>query len=500
MVARLARSSRSLVVLILFGYPALAQGALSGTLYAPDVGGYVVVACLPSPVDGCDEARSGLVAVPGSGASAVWRIDGLGAGPFLVFAWRDADGDGEADDDELSTLLDAAGEPFLVAAPASGLVLGPTAPAAGPASPAPSGQTRSGPGRSSPPNSAPAAAAPAAALPADLVGVWQMTRASAGDYREVATGRTFSMTSGFSTLLKLRPDASFVYQFYSSGTAHDCAFVSSLDSAIGTATWQAGRLVLTPAERTVEVTGCTAAGTYDGGREPLVFDAALEESFDSYQLRTWTLRLEGGPVPLAYTLLDRPPLTSPPVRDQPADFVLGDDPPYAELQGLWSSYPDSVTDFYDPVANTFYVPAYDGTTPMWVRFTPGGYEMAYLVRNVMGAGVCRKDLLYYERGRARMVVLEDVGGRGGHFRGHLRLEADDARVISSVNECGPDDGVVQNAAPRSTSYFEWTWWRESNDLSFIPEVLSLYCPWPYAEFQGLVCEGSAGVTSLRRRE
>lgn len=519
MVGRLARSPSWLVVLLAIGAPALAQGALSGTLYAPDVGGYVVIACLPSLVDGCDEVGSGFVEVAGTGASAPWRIDGLGAGPFLLLAWRDADGDGEAAETELTVLLDAAGEPALIAAPATGIVLGPTAAAAAPATTRPS---RSGPGRAeapatptpatpAPAGPTPATAPPASpqpatppvvasALPADLVGVWQMTRASAGDYREMATGQEFTMTSGFSTVLKLRPDGSFFYQFYSSGVAPNCAFVGSLDTAVGTAAWGGGRLVLTPTQRELEVTSCAASGTYDGGLTPLVFDAVLEEGFDLHQLRTWSLRLEGGPVPLAYTLLDRPPLTHPPLRAQPQDFVLGDDPPYAEVLGLWSEYTNSVTDFYDPVANTFYVPEYDATTPMWVRFTPGGYEMAHALRDADGNGVCDKDLIYYERGRAQMVVLEDVGGYGGHFRGHVRFEADDARVIVQVSDCGPDDGIVQHAAPLATSYFEWTWWRESNDLTFIPEVLTLRCAWPYAEYQGLFCDGYSGVLSMRRRE
>lgn len=506
MVARYARRTRSLVALLALAVPlplAAAQGSLSGTLFAPDVAGYVVIACLPDAVAGCDEAGSGVVEVAGSGPSAEWRIDGLTAGPFLLLAWRDADGDGEASDDELTVWLDGSGEPGLIPAPASGIALGPTAPPAdAPLPPAPGASAapaRSGPTRStgSTAPATPASPAAATALPTDLVGVWQMTRASAGDYREVATGRTFAMTSGFSTLLKLRPDGSFLYQFYSSGTTATCAFVSSLDTAVGTATWSPGQLVLAPTERRVEVSDCAASGTYDGGVEPLVFAAAVEESFDLYQLRTWTLRLDGGPVPLAYTLLDRAPLANPPVRAQPADFVLGDDPAYDELRGRWSPHPGSALDFYDPVANTYRIPEPDGTTPMWVRFGPDGYELARAVRDVHGTGVCRKALVHYERGHARFVVLEDVGGQGDHFRGHVALEPVDARVIAQVSECGPDDGVVANAAPLATSYFEWTWWRASAN---VPEVLSLRCPWPYAEYQGLYCEGSSGVVSLYRRE
>ena len=110
-----------------------AQGALSGALHAPDVTGYVVIACFADADAGCDEARSGYAEIATAGASAAWVIEGLEPGPFLLLAWRDANGDGEAQDDELILLLDAAGEPALVFAPATGLVIGSPTAAATPA-------------------------------------------------------------------------------------------------------------------------------------------------------------------------------------------------------------------------------------------------------------------------------------------------------------------------------------------------------------------------------
>lgn len=460
---------------------AVAQGSLSGTFVADEVAGAVVIACWPSEQDGCDEARSGTADVVGSGRNGTWRIDGLGAGPFLIIAWRDLDGDGEADDAELDVLLEADGSPRLVAAPAQGLALG-TPPVAAP------GPTVPGkvaiPGRAS-----------VAALPADLVGVWQTTRASAGDYRDAVTGSTFSMTSGYSTTLKLRPDGAFEYVFYSSGVANDCAFVSYLERAVGVAAWTPGRLVLTPSTHDLEVSRCDRSGREVLGLEPLVFAASLTDGFDLNLLRTWTLTLEGGPVPLAYTLLDRPPLLDPPAPSRPADFVLGVDPPYAELQGTWTPRPDSRIDFFDPITLLVDFPDSGGNDHGWVRFVPGGYEMAQSVYEYTYEGVCKKDLVYYERGRAEFAVTDDRSGTSIYVSGHARFTADDARLIVRVRECGIDDGVVGYPAPKQTSYYGWTYQGASNDFVPLPEVLTLGCPWAWTEFQPLFCGGSFDLGS-----
>jgi len=464
---------------------AAAQGTLSGTYAADDVAGAIVIACWPSEQDGCDEARSGSAEVVGSGPTGTWRIDDLGAGPFLLLAWRDLDGDGEATEDELDVLLEADGSPRLVTAPAQGLALGSavgTPPAAG--------------GKAALPGTA-----PPAALPADLVGVWQTTRAAAGDYRDLTTGSAFTMTSGYSTNLKLRPDGAFEYLFFSSGVANDCAYVSHLERAVGVATWTPGRLVLTPTAHDLEVNHCARSGQVDLGVAPMVFAASLTDGFDMNRLRTWTLTLEGGPVPRAYTLLDRPPLLDPPAPSRPADFVLGVDPPYAELQGTWTPGPGSRTDFYDPVTGRLDIPEPDGADHGWVRFVPGGYEMAQSWYAYNGyQGVCKKDLVYYERGRAELAVTENLSGSSVHVLGHARFVASDARLFVRLRECGVDDGVVAHAAPLQTSYYTFIYQGASNDLVALPEVLTLGCPWAWTEFQPLFCGGSYGLRSLGRRD
>ena len=501
---RLALVTSLATVLALLASIATAQGALSGELRAGDVAGYVVIACFADAEAGCDEARSGVAEIAGGGPSATWVIDGLGAGPFLLLAWRDANGDGEAQEAELVVLLDGAGEPTLVYAPASGLVIATPGAAA---SPTPrTGPTRSGGGPAGAAPAAPAAApaAPAAgaagALPADLVGVWQMTRSSAGDYRDVATGSTFSMTSGFSTILKLRADGAFVYQFYSSGVAPDCAFVTNLDSSVGQAAFEGGALVLRPTQRTVELGACARSGTYEPGLEPIVMPARLTEGFDVEGHRSWTLELEGAPAPLSLTLLHRPPSATPPQPAQPADFVLGDHPPFDEMQGVWSPYPNSDLGFFDPSTNAWYLPEYNGATHLWLRFQGETYDLARAWSDYNYEGVCEKDYVYYERGRAQVASLEDIGGQGDHFRGHARFVADDARVVVQIRDCGNDDGVTLYTLTPQISYYEWTYRMETNDIVHIPEGFSLSCPWSRSEWQFMVCDAfHAYGTSFERR-
>jgi uncharacterized protein (DUF2141 family) len=499
------RPGRALAVLVLCLAALVAgrvgaQGSLAGELLAADVAGYVVIACFADADVGCDEARSGFAAVTGAGPRAPWRIDGLAAGPFLVIAWRDANGDGELQDDEIALLLDAAGEPTLVLAPAEGLTIhAPGATVDGTprrSRPIDGGAPATGPVAAPTPTPTPAAGA----LHPDLVGVWQQTRASAGDYRDLSSGSTFSMTSGFSTLLKLRADGSFVYQFFSSGVAPDCAFVSYFDTAVGYAAVEGGALVLRPTERSIDVGRCAQSGTQEPGLDPIVMPALLDESFDMEGHRTWRLTLDGGPVPLELSLLHRPPSANPPQPVQPADFVLGSDPPYAEMRGVWSSYPHTDLGFFDPGTNGWYLPEYNGAQHLWLRITDDGYDLARAWRDYGGfEGVCKKDYVYYERGQAQVASLEDIGGQGNHFRGHARFVADDVRLLVQIRECGADDGATMYTLTPQVSYYAWRYRMATNIISSIPEGFSLSCPWSRSEWQFMVCDSWSVEASFMRR-
>jgi hypothetical protein len=501
MVGRLGRGLAFAGLLTFLGAgPGLAQGPLSGELLAADVAGYVVIACFADAEFGCDEARSGFAEVAGGGTRAAWAIEGLERGPFLVLGWRDVDGDGEAQEHELVVLSDAAGEPRLITAPAAGLLL--RAPDAGPDGPARRSPSAA-PATPGPAQAPPTPVAPsppvAAGLHPDLVGVWQQTRASGGDYRDLTTGTSFSMTSGFSTMLKLRADASFVFQFYSSGVASDCGFVTHLDTAVGQAAIEGGALVLRPNQRWVEVTACTRSGTYEPGLDPMVLPARLTESFDFDGHRTWVLALEGGPVPLELTLLHRPPSPTPPQPAQPDDFVVGTDPPYGDIQGVWAPHPNSDLGFFEPTTNAFYLPEYNGARHQWLRLTPDGYDLARAWPSYNDEGVCTKDYVYYERGRADFVVLEDIGGQGDHFRGHVRFAAEDARVVVRITDCGNDDAIVTYPLTPQVSYYAWRYRAESDDIVHIPAGFSLSCPWSRSEWQFMICDGWSVEASFGRR-
>jgi hypothetical protein len=454
-----------------------AQSALVGELHAAEVSGYVVIACAPHPIDGCDEARSGFTVIDAAGARAQWRIDGLDAGPFLVLAWRDTDGDGEAQDHEFTLLTDADGEPSLVTPPATALLIrsadAPTTAATAPAA-----------------SATPVTGAAALAIPEELVGIWQQTSAAAGDYRDVVTGSTFSMTSGFSALLKLRADGSYLFQLYSSGVAPDCGFVSSLDTSTGTASFEQGALVLWPDQRVIENQRCDRSATHTLGPEPIVLSARLTEGFDADHHRTWRLELDGAPIPLSVTLLHRPPAAQPPRPPLPVDFVAGATPPLEGMRGVWSSHHHSDLGFFDPSSNAWYLPEFNGAKHLWVRFWGDGYDLARAWRNyAFGQGVCGKDYVYYERGRADLAVLQDLGEGG--YAGHGRFGAVDARLIVNIRDCGSDTGATVYTLTPQTSYYAWTYRPASTWLATLPATLSLQCPWAMSEWQFMVCDGSS---------
>ena len=97
---RPGRLALSLLAL-LFAQAALSQAALSqssdsiqGIVYAvpgQDASNTVVIACVVVK-DECSDTLSKLTVIKDSGPSVPYRLEGLGAGPFLLIAWRDLNG------------------------------------------------------------------------------------------------------------------------------------------------------------------------------------------------------------------------------------------------------------------------------------------------------------------------------------------------------------------------------------------------------------------------
>lgn len=110
-------------------------------------------------------------------------------------------------------------------------------------------------------------------------------------------------------------------------------------------------------------------------------------------------------------------------------------------------------------------------------------ETAVALQTINVEGVCKADAIYYEQGLGLFQVTEDVGGRGVHFDGHVRLEATAARLIVNVRECDEDDGVYRADVDPQLSYYRFMHF--TPDLP--PESLTLDCAFPMSQWQSLLC-------------
>lgn len=332
------------------------------------------------------------------------------------------------------------------------------------------------------------------AIPAELAGIWQQTRASSGDYTN-GYGEDFSITNGFSVELRLRENGAYSFAHYASGTSLSCEQVSYLDQSVGTAVLEGDQLILHPRERTIQVDDCDNQGVEEVAPEPIPFAISVKESFFFYgNVRTYIMDLEGGPHPFALTLLHRPPLAEPEQPAQPADFTLGDSPPFEELQGTWVPAAGTDSGFFDPETGEFYFPELNGSPHQWLRFAGEYYDTAVALQNINTEGVCKLDAIYYEQGEALFAPLEDVGNQGNHFVGHARLRATAARLIVNIRECDVDDQVLQYDLPPQDSYYRWIYFSPDKP----PESLSMQCQFLQSEWQGMLCTNES--TTYSRRE
>jgi hypothetical protein len=467
------------------------QTVITGTLYANDVKDFMVIGCLLDlNTQDCDYDKSPFVTVTGSGSSAPYKLDAP-VGNYLLIAWKDTNNNGNLDEDadEVGYYVDSSGEVGLVTAPASNIDIrlnGTNPLASQPSSNPLTSQPTNNP-LTTQPAPTPVATNPVAVSPlGDLVGIWQMTRASGGDYTNLTTGYSFSMTSGFSTLLKIRADGSYLMQFYSSGVASNCSLASNLENSSGTVTYQGDQLILQPEWHTLEVTDCNATtpDKVDLGTDPIIYTFKLREEFDFNGLRGRKMELTGGTIPFDMELLHLEPLMPGYQPKQPADFVLGTDPPYKEILGLWTPYPDSDINFYNPQTGEFYLPEYNGAEHSYLRFNnDGSYEMARFSGNYSYEGICEKDYIYYEKGTPTFSITEPPQYQGANVLGHVQFKASDARLIVNIRECGEDTAVLRYDLVPQISYYEWNFRPESGEYTFIE------CAWEKSEWQFMFCDG-----------
>ena len=120
---RPGRLALSLLAL-LFAQAALSQTSdtIQGVVHAApgqDTSSTVVIACMVVK-DECSDTLSKLTVINDSGPSAPYRLEGLGAGPFLMIAWRDLNGTSALDaGDEVGVFSRDGKTPTPVTPPAS---------------------------------------------------------------------------------------------------------------------------------------------------------------------------------------------------------------------------------------------------------------------------------------------------------------------------------------------------------------------------------------------
>jgi hypothetical protein len=216
----------SLLIPLLSFTPASGQGArtIAGTVYAlpgGSVAGTLVIACVFAN-NTCDEQRSRYSKITQRGARAAYRIEGLGQGAFYVLAWRDLNGNKDADaGDEVGYFPDIT-TPRPVTPPARGIDVrlqkqtmqssGAFGPQTSRGQPAP------------PPAAAPPAAAPAppasSVAPAELVGRWLLREATADNYNTATGG--FASSDGRIYELVLTAQGGFLWSRFIQGTIRSC--------------------------------------------------------------------------------------------------------------------------------------------------------------------------------------------------------------------------------------------------------------------------------------
>jgi hypothetical protein len=134
---------------------------------------------------------------------------------------------------------------------------------------------------------------PRGSVPAELVGIWQETRSSAGDYTD-GFGTDLTLSSGFSIQLKLGTDGAYYLAHFVSGVTSDCATVTQFDQSVGTAVLDGTTLTLYPAQRRIDIQDCKEARSVDVEPDPIALEIGLSEDRQLYGgMRMYRLAAEG---------------------------------------------------------------------------------------------------------------------------------------------------------------------------------------------------------------
>ena len=175
------------------------SGTLRGSVVAPagqDAAGTIVVACYLTDL-GCDEVKSQIIQVAGSGPSVPYELNGLEAGGYVLVGWRDVNQNEAIDEGDLfGAYSSGGGAPYTAARPPSvGLAI-PMLPL----------------------QSQPAAGGTA---PSELVGQWSRGASTGVDFYNPSSG-SWAPPSGEGSFLSIAPDGSFHYSIMVQNSIYSC--------------------------------------------------------------------------------------------------------------------------------------------------------------------------------------------------------------------------------------------------------------------------------------
>jgi uncharacterized protein (DUF2141 family) len=201
---------------LLFFATAFAQNTIQGNVYASDVNGMVVIACLfDSSTSDCNYEKSQYVAVNPDGS---YLLSNLEPGRYVIIAWRDLNGNKNLDQgqDDIGYYTTADGQIAFVTPPASTIAVQVTSASTPTTNPLTATNPLTQP--ASNPLTTPA---PTSQTSNALEGNWYQGSSSGVDYYNPSTG-SWAAPSGSGFRFTFNPDGTYEYSGLIQSSLYNC--------------------------------------------------------------------------------------------------------------------------------------------------------------------------------------------------------------------------------------------------------------------------------------
>jgi hypothetical protein len=464
-----------------------AQGTISGTLYADDVSGFMIIGCLLDlTINDCDYDRSSYMTVEQSGSSAAFTLDDAPDGQYLVIAWRDTNGNGQLEDDgsdELTYYTDVNGDPVIVTPPASGIALQ-LSQAVVEANANPLNQTPAT-------SNAGTNLTPTGNFPAEYVGVWVDNTAAYG-FSITGGGWTgnpqiLTMSGAFNSggrVLKISGDGS--YTFYEGDANADCFRTTTSQGVVGIegATFTLYPTAKHEAQADMGESKFSNCESYDRDVTPAPESYPLEfaENNGLYGWKTYGLTLLADNEYWVFHKVKGVLPGVPEAQPMPSNFVTGTDIMYNELVGRWFATGDAdnqiSVDFYDTTTGTLNARDYASTLSF---DNDGTYELVVYRPDLLDVPICTKNVLLVERGTTQFVINSRDDYNNKYVQGDVVLTPTSSTLTDELINCDNDNSAQTLSLPLSPRYLTWKL-EMSNTLTgqaSAEDTFEFFCPSEY---------------------